>query len=42
VRKFTKKQISYIFGAALFIILLVLPIKINNPINSEAKIIPAR
>lgn len=42
MRKFTKKEIGYIIGAALFIILLVLPIKIDNHINSEAKILPAR
>ncbi|MEJ2543478.1 MAG: hypothetical protein P8Y99_05375 [Calditrichaceae bacterium] len=42
MRKIRKKEIGYIIGAVLIIIVLLLPIKITNHINSEAKIIPAR
>ena len=42
VRKFTKKEVGYIIAIIFLIILLILPIKINDQINTEAKIIPAR
>ncbi len=42
MRKLTKKEISSIIVATLFILLFILPIKITDHINSEAKIIPAR
>ncbi|MBN1407273.1 MAG: hypothetical protein JW956_05770 [Calditrichaceae bacterium] len=42
MRKLRKKEIGYIIGAVLTIIVLLLPIKITNHIKSEAKIIPAR
>ena len=37
VRKFTKKEVGYIIGIIFLIILLILPIKINDQINTEAK-----
>lgn len=42
VRKFKKKEIGYIIGILVLIILLIFPIKISDRINSEAKIKPAR
>ena len=42
MRKLTKKETGYVSIVFILIILLILPIKITNNINSEAKIIPAR
>ena len=40
--RFKKKEIGYIIGIVVLIVILVFPIKITNRINSEAKIKPAR